>query len=312
MEPSEAAPDLVGRTSARLLAAGVGRGDRLAALRLLAILDASTDIDGRVRRPLDDLAAEFELPPLGVIRSLEHLERAGAVRRDGARLEVLGDGVGGMHLADFLDDVRASFDTGVDAGAVARRARTRWFSRAGAGLVAVAAAAAVLTLAPGPNQTAVQPLAVGSSTAPTTSTTEVVPAAEVVPTTAAEPPPSDGATPPAPDVAAEPATTDVAQQPGPADAPPPVADTAVAPTTTCPTGSPTAEVIDDILRITNPFDHDIQISALTVAGIRIDVPISLVPGGTADWPLVATLTDEAPSVIAWEYEDRALARACPS
>ena len=46
MEPADATPDLVGRTSARLLADGVGRLDGLEALRLLAVLDASTDASG--------------------------------------------------------------------------------------------------------------------------------------------------------------------------------------------------------------------------------------------------------------------------
>src|SRR5688572_30075706 len=98
MEPSEAASDLVGRTSARLLAAGVERRERLDALHLLAILDASTDIDGRVRRPIDDLAAEFELHPMAVLSGLDHLEEAGAVRRDGGAVVLLGtspEGLGG-------------------------------------------------------------------------------------------------------------------------------------------------------------------------------------------------------------------------
>src|SRR3954453_12772503 len=68
MEPSEAASDLVGRTSARLLAAGVDRSERLDALHLLAILDASIDTSGRVRRPLDHLPGAFELQPLSVLR----------------------------------------------------------------------------------------------------------------------------------------------------------------------------------------------------------------------------------------------------
>src|SRR4051812_9120322 len=113
MDTPEAAPDLVGRTSARLGAMGVDRRERLGALHLLAVLDASANDAGRVRRPLDDLAAEFELPVAGVMRSLEHLEAAGALERDGGAVVLIGrdaDGVGGMHLADFLDDVRAALD----------------------------------------------------------------------------------------------------------------------------------------------------------------------------------------------------------
>ena len=146
MEQPGAAPDLVGRTSARLLAAGIDRRDRLEALHLLAILDASIDTSGRVRRPLDDLAAEFELAPMSVMRSLDHLEHAGAVQRDGGGVVLLGtsaEGIGGLQLADFLDDVRASFDDHVPV-----RRRSTLFARGGAALAAAAAALAIITLAP--------------------------------------------------------------------------------------------------------------------------------------------------------------------
>src|SRR5688572_27986111 len=138
MEQPEAAPYLVGRTSARLLAAGLDRRDRLEALHLLAILDASIDTAGRVRRPLDDLAAEFELPPMSAMRSLDHLERAGAVQRDGTGVVLLGNssqGLGGLQLADFLDDVRASFDG--DAAAPTGK-RMALLTRGAAVLVAAA------------------------------------------------------------------------------------------------------------------------------------------------------------------------------
>ncbi|MEN3271403.1 MAG: hypothetical protein V7636_164, partial [Actinomycetota bacterium] len=160
-EPADSTPDLVGRTSARLLADGVGRLERLEALRLLAVLDASTDISGTVRRPLDDLAAEFELPLLGVLRSLELLQQAGAVLRAGRAVRLVGrptEGIGGLQLADFLDDVRAvrgeaTVDWSVseiqepDLVEIVPR-RGRWLSRTGAAMAAVAAAVGVLTLAP--------------------------------------------------------------------------------------------------------------------------------------------------------------------
>ena len=156
LERPEAGPDLVGRTSARLLAAGVARHERLDALHLLAILDASTDTRGNVRRPLDDLAGEFELAPLSVLRSVDHLERVGAVERDGGHVILLGaspEGLGGMRLANFLDDVRASF-----AGEAPVAQRPGWLARSGGALVAAAAAVAVLLLAPG-QATFEQPLA---------------------------------------------------------------------------------------------------------------------------------------------------------
>lgn len=143
MEQPEAGPDLLGRTSARLLAAGIDRRDRLDALKLLAILDASIDASGRVRRPLDDLAGEFELSPLSVLGSLDHLERVGAVRREGSHVCILDaepGRVGGMQLAAFLDDLRASFD-----GARAP-ARSTWLVRRGGSLVASMTALAVLAV----------------------------------------------------------------------------------------------------------------------------------------------------------------------
>src|SRR5690349_5008236 len=147
MEPPDATPDLVGRTSARLLADGVGRLDRLEALRLLAVLDASVDTTGRVRRPLDDLAAEFELSPMSVLRSLDHLERVGAIVRDGGTVLLLDrdGGIGGMRLADFLDDVSASFD---DDLAPITADRPPWLARAGAALVAGVAVLGLLVFAP--------------------------------------------------------------------------------------------------------------------------------------------------------------------
>ena len=168
MEQPEVAPDLVGRTSARLLAAGIDRRDRLEALHLLAILDASIDTSGRVRRPLDDLAAEFELPPMSVMRSLDHLEQVGAVQRDGGGVVILGTGstgdagLGGLQLADFLDDVRASCDQDVPL-----RRRSTLLARSGAALAAAAAAVAIFTLAPGPS-TIDQPLALGDRAVSTT------------------------------------------------------------------------------------------------------------------------------------------------
>lgn len=175
MEQPEVAPDLVGRTSARLLAAGIDRRDRLEALHLMAILHASIDTTGRVRRPLDDLAAEFELPPMSVMRSLDHLEQAGAVQRDGGGVLVLGAGdagLGGLQLADFLDDVRASFDHDVRP-----RRRARLLARSGAVLAAAAAAVAIFTLAPGP-ATIDEPLALGHRAVSTTIEPMVVESAE--------------------------------------------------------------------------------------------------------------------------------------
>jgi hypothetical protein len=298
MEPSEATPDLVGRTSARLLAAGVDRRARLDALRLLAILDASSDGEGRVRRPLDDLAAEFELEPLLVIEGLDHLELAEAIHREGATVVVGGDGsgLGGMQLADFLEDVQASF-AGSTPTKVQRRARA---TRIGAAVLATAAAVAILTLAPSTQPTVVQPLAASSTTAapaPADPTTTAVDIDVPVPTTAATAA-TAGETPAA---GTEPTTTAA-----------PTVDTSVVAATVCPTASPLVQVLDDVVRVTNPTDEDLDVTALSVGGITFTVPFTVPAGGFIDRPLLATLTDAPPTVPSWHWTDPSVARTCPS
>jgi hypothetical protein len=287
MEPDEAAPDLVGRTSARLLAAGVDRRARVDALRLLAILDASTDHEGRVRRPLDDLAAEFELPALGVLESIDHLEDAGALQRDGATVIVLGDGarLGGMRLADFLEDVQASFD-GVPA---VESRRPTWLVRSGAALVAAAAAFAIFSMAPTTTPTAVEQLAASSTTVTSEATTT---------TAEAQPTPTTEAATPVPGTDA-------------ATVAPPVDSTLVG-AAACPTGSPVVSIVEDVVRIANPTDEDLQVTSLTVGGITITTPIDVPAGESVVRPIVAVLTDDGPTIDAWEWADSSVARTCPS
>jgi hypothetical protein len=289
MEPSEA-PDLVGRTSARLLAAGVDRRARLDALRLLAILDASTDGAGRVRRPLDDLAGEFELSPLTVIQSLDHLEQAGAVQRDGAAVVILGDGsdLGGLQLADFLEDVQASFDGAPHASRA--RLRRPTLVRFGAAVLAGATAVAILTFAPSPSPTVIEPLAAGSSTtiAAEESTTTVFDLP--VPTTAVRRDPVPG--------------TETTEATAPVD-------TSVVAATACPTASPVAQVIDDVVRITNPSDEDLQVTELAIGGVVLTTPFVVPAGGIAERPVIASITDEGPVIQAWHWLDPAVARTCP-
>jgi hypothetical protein len=291
-EREDTAPDLVGRTSARLLAAGVDRRERLAALHLLAVLDASIDLNGRVRRPLDDLAAEFELAPLDVLDSLEHLERAGAIQRDGAGVVLLGaspDGLGGMQLADFLDDVRASFD---DELAVPRR--NRWLARSGAVLVAAAAMLAISMVAPSTQPTVDrQPLASGAGPVSTTidSTTSTS--------------------------EAQASTTTALERKGTPDAPtnaevaPIAADTAVVSAGTCPTGSPVAEFVDDIVRLTNPSSEDITVNEIAVGDVRITSPITIPAGESVEQP-VAILGSVETEIVDWVWTDETVARSCPS
>lgn len=287
MEQPETAPDLVGRTSARLLAAGVDRRARLEALHLLAILDASVDITGRVRRPLDDLAGEFELDPMVVMRALDHLEQAGAVQRSGAHVVLLGnnpEGLGGMQLADFLDDVRTSFG---GSGSSARR--SPWFARSGAMLVAAAAAVAVVTLAP--SRTAFeQPLALLDASS-TTIEERVDDPADVLDT------PID---------TIQPTTTIVAPAVGPADT------AVVAAEAPCPTGSPIAELLDGILEISNPTDEDLVVTSMIVGGRALSQPITVVAGQTVTRVVPSAIGAVDAHIESWEWSSDPVARACPS
>jgi hypothetical protein len=292
MEPADAAPDLVGRTSARLAADGVERRDRLAALHLLAVLDASTDTTGRVRRPLDDLAAEFELPALSVLRSLDHLEHAGAVRREGSNVVILGrdeGGIGGLQLADFLEDVRAALEPGI---APIDEHRSPWLVRTGAALVAVAAAFAVLTLAPSSpttvTNTAARPTASSSS-----STTGLG-----APTTAAGAGATSSTVAAATSEGEAAATTTVA----------PSIDSGVVAAGECPTGTPITEVVGTVVRITNPTDADLVVTSLTVNGAPLATVVSVPAGQTVrhELPVAAPTA----SVDEWHWADPTVARDC--
>ena len=292
MEQPEAAPDLVGRTSARLLAAGIERRDRLEALHLLAILDASIDISGRVRRPLDDLAAEFELPPMSVMRSLDHLEQAGAVQRDGAGVVLLGsstDGLGGLQLADFLDDVRASFEDDVPV-----RRRSTLLARGGAVLAAATAALAVLTLAPSSSvQTPVALRDAGSTTTIERVLDEAID--EVAGPLGAS---------------IQPTTTIVS----PAAVTPPVLDTpVVAAEVPCPTGSPVAELVDGLVHITNPTSESVVVTAIGIGAATIQQVIAVPAGETVahDLGAAAVLTTDV-TIVEWDWTRGPVARSCPS
>jgi hypothetical protein len=292
MEFPEAASDLVGRTSARLLAAGVERRERLAALHLLAILDASVDGTGRVRRPLDDLAAEFELEPLSVLRSLDHLHHAGAIDREGPVVVLLGastTGLGGMQLADFLDDVRASFDGSAPIEQEPRR--SPWLVRSGAVLAAAAAAVAVFTLAPTQPATERPLLAARAST-----TTSVVPGEPSTELPSAAPAP-----------ARQPTTTALVP---PVDI---VPETAIVAASTCPTGEPSATIIDRVLEITNPTTEAVVINGISVAGATLRAPITVPAGGTVTRVMspLAEATGGA-SIVSWAWASTDIVRSCPS
>ncbi|MEA3019216.1 MAG: hypothetical protein QOI47_740 [Actinomycetota bacterium] len=280
--------DLVSRTSARLLAAGFERRERLTALHLLAVLDASTDVAGRVRRPLDDLAAEFELPVLSVIRSLEQLERVGAIERDGGAVTLLdrdANGIGGLHLADFLDDVRAALDDDIPAP----RQRSRWVTRTAVGVAAAVAAIGVISLAPSTTPS-VQPIAAGSST--TAVRLAQQPSVELP----ATPAPATGAV-------AAPATSGTT----------PATDSAVVAAGTCPSGVPSAELAGTVLRITNPSTAGMVVTAITVGGTAMRTPIDVAAGTTVTRDLsAAALAGRDVRIDTWMWSDPTVARTCPS
>lgn len=112
------AEDLVGTASVRLLRAGIPRPQRLDALRLLGLLGDHADGSGRVRLRLEVLAGEFAIPEAVAARSLRHLVSIDVVRLLGGELIVAGVEPpiqGGLRLADFLDQVAASFADDVPA-----------------------------------------------------------------------------------------------------------------------------------------------------------------------------------------------------
>lgn len=107
------ADDLVGETSARLLALGVERRDRLTALRVLGLLADHVDADQRVRREVDDLAAEFDIPAPALRASVAALVLAEVVLVDldsgTLRLAVAArPAAGGLRLEAFLRNVDRS------------------------------------------------------------------------------------------------------------------------------------------------------------------------------------------------------------
>lgn len=108
-----AVDDLVGTASARLLAVGATRRDRLRALALLGVLCDHSDAQGRVRLPLDLLAGEFTVPVDRANKLLQLLLaiEVVAVGEDG--IVVAGQepaATGGLRLAGFLANVAAVTD----------------------------------------------------------------------------------------------------------------------------------------------------------------------------------------------------------
>ena len=105
--------DPVGTASARLLAAGVSRRDRLDALSLLGLLGDHAGHDGLVRLPLSTLAGEFSMPEARARRLLGALVEVGAVVLHPDGLMVVSwqpSASEGLRLAGFLANVAIVFD----------------------------------------------------------------------------------------------------------------------------------------------------------------------------------------------------------
>jgi hypothetical protein len=288
----ELASDLVGVASARLLAAGVSRGDRLGAMRLLGILATVADSERRVRRPLEDVALEFALPP-GLAREWAgYLEDVGVIRREGTSTVLAGAEpayVGALRLQDFLD-AAAEMDE------PHKTSPTRLLRPVGAALAAAAVLLAIL-LAPGVVHQRTTTTSSGGGSGPATPTTTMVPSIGQTST-------SSGTVPPAGRTATGSAPTPV----GPAVQP-------TTPTTLsliCPSGSPILQVLgsttdsDGKLAVDgvaqNLSDADMQIESFTVRTTINGQDISALG---ADRPIIVP----AHASILWEAKLPVLAPA---
>jgi hypothetical protein len=324
-DDAELEADLVGVASARLLAAGVPRLERLQALQLLGVLVNVADARRRVRRPLAELAVEFDLPADEVDGWLGHLRGVGAVRWEGGQY-VLGavepPAAGGIRLQDFLSLVAE-----VDApAAIPPRRRAPLLRPAGA----VLAAAAVLLLA------VIGPGVVRDRSTPVSSTRDEAPetATTVAPSLRALGPAATTST-------ARPSTTAVPAPPAKAvpggeQLGPVLVSTTTTLQLACPGDLPVITVlgsrtdpdghlvVDGLARNRSPEEvviHGFTLSA-TVGGEDVSGPGTehdlAVPGfGTVLWrttlPIVAPPGTTVRAALGdWVWERAAVASTCPS
>jgi hypothetical protein len=311
-QDSELADDLVGVTSARLLAAGIPRLDRMRAMRLLGVLVNVADARRRVRRPLSELAGEFDLPPDEVEAWLEHLLAVGAVRREDGKLVLAAlepPAAGGLRLHDFL--ALASEPTHVP------RRKASAARPVGAALAAVAVVALAL-LAPG---------VVRDRSTPVSSTRREAPATTVVPGR----PTTTGRSSGTITTAAPTATVPGAEQVGPV----------LVPTTTtlllpCPTGNPLITVLGTTTdasgrlavdgKADNPSGEELVIHGFTLhtllGGRDITVPgldhdLVVPPRSTVLWQATLPVTAPAGTLVqaalgTWAWSNPELPSTCPT
>jgi hypothetical protein len=326
-EDAELAEDLVGVTSARLLAAGLPRQDRNGALRLLGVLAALADREQRVRRSLPEVAREFELAPDDVETWAGDLEAVGAIRREGGHVVLLGTEpayAGGLRLHDFLD-AAAELDR-----PPARRDVRELVRPLGAVLVAAALLVAVLA-APGVLRQDATPVSSERDGSSTASDSDASPSGPTGTTGGA------GETGGAAGGTATQTTT--GDDPGTATGTPgatpdtPTATTLL-PVPECPTGLPGIEVLDtssDLagnLRVSGLVRNPTG-SAMTVEGFTVHVtvlgqvvsapgtasPIAVAPNSTAPWQaslgVVAPPTTPVTTVLGgWTWSDPSLPASC--
>lgn len=301
-EDEDLAGDLVGTVSARLLATGLPRDQRIGALRLLGALDTLADRDDRVRRPLRQVGTEFDLPDGEVDAWLDALERVGAVAVDDEGIRLLGreDPPGTIRLHDFLAVVAELGDP------PARGRHEAATLRPVAAVLAAAALIAAVLLTPGVvrDRTSDQPADVAARAAGTVTTGRTASA----PGTAAAPALGRGAT---------------------TALPPAVARR----TTPCPTRIPSIDVLQVVSGttttvsgvITNAAAEPVEVTAFTVIATvgghdlpgvagTID-PVQVPAGGSAPWTAtLPTATPEGTSMRAtldqWQWQGTAA--ACPA
>lgn len=315
----EAASDVVGTASARLLAEGVPRHERLAALRLLGMLSSSADEHGLVRRPFDDLVAEFALDADEANRALDHLVDVGIARRGIGVLVLAGvepPAAGGLRLEDFLATAQALDEQRTVVADLPARRRPRVLGP----LQSLTGAAAVIAaLVAVPLLDRVTP----------TETVDTAAGRDAVTSTDAAPEDDDETT-----VAPRRSSTTDAPE---VDPPLPVAvpTTTTTVVTECPTGNPLLEVLgvaedsaDGLASVegtaTNDSDAEMQLAGFTVtvavgdqvvALPGIDRPLTIPAGETVRWTVRTPLT-AVPGITAdvvvdgWRWSDDAVPGTC--
>jgi hypothetical protein len=312
-QDTELAEDLVGVTSARLLAAGIPRGERMRAMRLLGVLVTVADARRRVRRPLAELAVEFDLPVDEVDHWLGHLIEVGAVRREDGKLVLAAlepPANGGIRLQDFL-----SLAEEPEVG----RARRRNPIIRPAGAVLAAAAVVLLAL--------VAPGVVRDQSTPASTTRDDAP--QVATTIAPEP---SSTAPPATVSSGDPSpTVPDAERVGPVLVP-----TTTTVVTPCPTGLPLVQVLgtttDASGRLAvdglahNASGEEVVIHAFTlrttVAGREVTIPGTdhdlLVPRySTVLWQATVPVAAPAGTIVQaalgdWAWTSPDIPTTCPS